>query len=261
MSRRSVSPRVARAREPKGGFIRSVSLPEGRIEKDRYPFTIPAIASLDTLDLHPAVTLLVGENGSGKSTLVEALAVAAGFNPEGGSRNFNFATRNSESSLGQALRLIRNPQRPRTGFFLRAESFYNVSTEIERLDAEPSFGPPLTPAYGGTPLHERSHGESFRALLAHRFKGQGLYFLDEPEAALSPQATMYALHRIHELVTEGAQFVIATHSPILMSYPESYIYLMNDDGIHRQSYAELESVALMRDFLNDPKTFLNQLLQ
>ena len=159
------------------------------------------------------MTFLVGENGSGKSTLVEGVAVAAGLNPEGGSRSFAFATRSSESTLGSALRLGRAPGRERTSFFMRAESYYNVATEVERLDAEPGPGVRLLPAYGGTWAHERSHGQSFLDLLVHRFRPGGLYLLDEPEAALSTQGCMAALTRIHDLVQQGSQFLIATHSP------------------------------------------------
>ena len=182
------------------------------------------------LTLGPGVTFLVGENGSGKSTLVEGVAVAAGLNPEGGSRSFAFATRSSESSLGSALRLGRAPGRERTSFFLRAESYYNVATEVERLDAEPGSGARLLPAYGGTSAHERSHGQSFLDLLIHRFRPGGLYLLDEPEAALSTQGCLAALTRIHDLVQQGSQFLVATHSPVLLAVPGARILEITDDG-------------------------------
>ena len=133
--------------------------------------------------LDSQVTFFVGENGVGKSTLIEALAVAVGFNPEGGTINFNFSTQDSHSELYQYLKIVRGGKRPRTGFFLRAESFYNVATEVDRLEETP--GPSLLASYGGVSLHHQSHGESFMALVENRFGGQGLYILDEPEAALS----------------------------------------------------------------------------
>jgi predicted ATPase len=175
-----------------------------------YPFSIPAIRGLEVLPLHPKVTYLVGENGSGKSTLLEAIAVIMGFNAEGGSTNFRFQTRRSESPLWQTLRIVRGVRRPRTGFFLRAESYFNLATNIEELDREPGLGPPIIDSYGSKSLHEQSHGESFVALMMHRFGTDGLYLLDEPEAALSPLRQMSALARIHQLVLAGCQFIIAT---------------------------------------------------
>jgi predicted ATPase len=173
-------------------FVRLVR--EGVPSFERSPFSIPAIRELDELALDPKVTFLVGDNGTGKSTLVEAIAVTAGFNAEGGSKNFAFASRSSESELHRHIRIARGARRPRDGFFLRAESYFNVATEIERLDAEPG-GAPVIDSYGGLSLHEQSHGESFLALLRNRFGGDGLYILDEPEAALSPnrQLAMLAL--------------------------------------------------------------------
>jgi predicted ATPase len=202
-------------------FVRAISLAREKVKHfDRYPFNIPAIHSLETLDLHPQVTFFVGENGSGKSTLVEAIAVAAGFNAEGGSRNFNFSSRRSESELHMAIRLVRGVRRQKTWYFLRAESYFNVATEIERLDAEPGPAPPIGPAYGPRPLHEQSHGESFLALIENRFSENGFYVLDEPEAALSPQRQLSFLVAMHELARDGnSQFVIATHSPIILAYP------------------------------------------
>jgi predicted ATPase len=213
---------------------------------------------MDRLDLG-TVTYFIGENGSGKSTLVEALAVASGFNAEGGTTNYNFSTRASESPMHRCVRIARGVRRPRTGFFLRAESFFNVATEIERMDAEPSFSPPVINSYGGRSLHEQSHGESFLALVKHRFGDDGLYFLDEPEAALSPSRQLALLGRIHELVTSGSQFVIATHSPIVLAYPGASIYLLSESGIARANYEETEHVTLTRDFLNNKDRFLKQL--
>lgn len=228
---------------------------------DRYPFHLPAIQGLDAIELHPKMTVFVGENGSGKSTLLEAVAVSLGFNPEGGTRNFNFGTRSSHSCLHQYLRVAKGIRRPRTGFFLRAESFLNVATEIEKLDAEPSFGPPVIDSYGGHSLHEQSHGESFLALLMNRFGAGGLYLLDEPEAALSPQRQLAALSRLHDLVLEDSQFIMATHSPILMAYPDAWIYQFSRDGVERVAYQDTEHYQITRNFLSNPERMLRTLLE
>jgi predicted ATPase len=167
-------------------FAIDVSLKRDKVPSfDRYPFCLDAIKDLNRISLHPKVTYIVGENGSGKSTLLEAIAVNMGFNAEGGTKNFRFGTRLSHSELHKYLRIAKGLKRPKDGFFLRAESFFNVATEIERLDEEPG-GPPIIKSYGGRSLHEQSHGESFLALMTERFGGNGIYILDEPEAALSP---------------------------------------------------------------------------
>lgn len=242
-------------------FIQRVSLRRDTVESfDHYPFHLPAVRSLDQLEMHPRVTFFIGENGSGKSTLLEAIAVALGFNAEGGSKNFSFSTRRSHSVLHEHLRIARGFRRPRTGFFLRAESFFNVATEIENLDAEPGPGAPLLPSYGGRSLHEQSHGESFLALLTQRFTGQGLYILDEPEAALSPQRQLAVLARIHELVRDGSQFLIATHSPLLMAYPDACIYQCGTEGVVPVAYDDTEHVRVTRDFLANPARMLQGLL-
>ncbi|WP_338766736.1 AAA family ATPase [Massilia sp. METH4] len=227
---------------------------------DRYPFSLPAVKHLDVLTFHPAVTFIVGENGSGKSTLLEAIAVALGYNAEGGSRNFRFDTRASHSPLHEYVRISRGYRKPRDGWFLRAESFFNVATEIERLDEDPAGGPPVIDSYGGHSLHEQSHGESFMTLLTRRFGGQGLYVLDEPEAALSPQRQLAALQQIHRLVKAGSQFIIATHSPILMAYPDARIYACLPDGLRRTDYEDTEHYQVTLDFLRDPRGALDSLL-
>lgn len=243
------------------GHIYAVRLKRGEVPSfDSYPFSLPAVRHLDVLKLHPAVTFLVGENGSGKSTLLEAIAVAAGFNAEGGSRNFRFETRASHSALHEYLLLDNSLRRPKDGYFLRAESFYNVATEIERLDAE-GIGPRLIDSYGGVSLHEQSHGEAFMALLLGRFGAGGLYLLDEPEAALSPQRQLSALVRIHDLVKTGAQFIIATHSPILLAYPDAHIYACIEDGITLTQYAETEHYQITRAFLANPQRMLDRLFR
>jgi predicted ATPase len=224
-----------------------------------YPYSLPAVRGWDQLKLHDKVTFFVGENGSGKSTLVEAVAVAWGFNPEGGTRNFNFGTRDSHSPLHRHLRLVKTPRRAQDGFFLRAESYFNVATEIERLDAG-GGGPPIVNSYGGTSLHEMSHGQSFMALIDNRFRGHGFYVLDEPEAALSPNRQLAFLARLHELVLQNSQFIVATHSPIILGYPDATIYELTDRGVDLVAYEDLEHVQVTRNFLTRRQTFLNVLM-
>ena len=228
---------------------------------DQVPFSLPAVRNLDTLVLHPSVTFIVGENGSGKSTLLEAIAVALGFNPEGGTRNFNFATRASHSDLHKFLRLSKGIRRPKDGFFLRAESFFNLATNIEHLDEEPAASPPVINSYGGRSLHEQSHGESFFALLMNRFGGKGLYILDEPEAALSPARQMAMISRMHDLIQDDSQFIIATHSPILMAYPDAQIFVLSPDGIKKVRYTETDHFRVTKDFLNNHEKMLKILME
>lgn len=242
-------------------YVSSVSLRRESVDSfDRYPFCLPVVRALDHLEFHPRVTFFVGENGTGKSTLLEAIAVSLGFNPEGGTRNFNFATRSSHSELHKFIRLAKGVRRPKDGFFLRAESFYNLATEIDHLDEGPSFGSLLIDSYGGKSLHEQSHGESFLALMMNRFGGKGIYILDEPEAALSPQRQLAVLSRIHDLVSNDSQFIIATHSPILMAYPEAWIYSCDETGLNRINYYETEHYRVAHDFLSDPERMLHYLL-
>ncbi|MFB9385879.1 AAA family ATPase [Pseudonocardia petroleophila] len=231
-----------------GRFVRYVALDEDAAGTG-YPFDLPVVDGLRRawLTLGPGVTFLVGENGSGKSTLVEGIAVAAGFNAEGGSRSFRFATRSSESSLGRALRVGRAPGRERTSFFLRAESYYNVATELENI------GGGVLDGYGGVSPHDRSHGESFLDLLTHRFHPRGLYLLDEPEAALSTRGCIRALRRIDELVRGGSQFLVATHSPVLLAVPGARILEIGDDGsLTPVRYDDALPVRTTRAFLADP---------
>ena len=243
-------------------YVRHVSLKRENIDSfERYPFSLPSVRSLDTLELHPKITFLVGENGSGKSTLLEAIAVSLGFNPEGGTRNLRFGTRASHSELNEYIRIAKGVRQPKVWFFLRAESFFNVSTEIERLDDAPSFGPPVIDSYGGRSLHEQSHGESFLALMMNRFGGKGLYILDEPEAALSPQRQLAVLSRIHDLINNDSQFIIATHSPILMAYPNAWIYSCSQTGLSRVEYKETEHYQITHDFLANPERMLQLLFE
>ncbi len=241
-------------------LVRATLLREQVPSFSEYPFNIPAIGGLDEIEFTQPVTFFVGENGAGKSTLLEAIAVRLGLNPEGGSRHFRFSTRASHSGLKDHLRLSRSPRRLRDIYFLRAESYFNVATEIEALDDEPAPAPKVIDAYGGRSLHEQSHGESFFALFLNRFRGNGLYFLDEPEAALSPGRQLAFLSRLHELVEKGSQFLIATHSPILMAYPQAAIYLMANGPPQPIAYHDTEHYTVTRNFLNRTGPMLDVLL-
>ncbi|WP_320673085.1 AAA family ATPase [Patulibacter defluvii] len=242
-------------------LVRTVRLPaEVGDERLDHAAAVPAVQALrEGLELDPAVTFLVGENGAGKSTVVEAIAVAAGLNPEGGSSQLQLTTRASHSPLGEQLLLVRGARRPRTDFFLRAESVFTVATELDRLAEEPYAGDVLGP-YGGVSLHARSHGESFLAIATHRFGPDGFYVLDEPEAALSAQNQLTLLRRIHELVRARSQFVIATHSPLLLAYPGARILLCDEHGLRPIAYDDAPSVALTRGFLGAPERFVERLL-
>jgi predicted ATPase len=224
----------------------------GETERD-YTDEVPALRALDRLELDPQVTFLVGENGSGKSTLVEAMAVASKLNPEGGGRTYQFAftTRASHSGLHERLELERAAIAPLNGFFLRAESVFNLATAVESSTMHDVFQ---------RPLHEQSHGESFLDIAVNRLGPRGLYFFDEPEAALSVNGQLALLRRVHELVAEHSQFVIATHSPILLGYPDATIFELHDGGIRRISYDEAPQVELTRAFVEDPRRFLRHLL-
>jgi predicted ATPase len=243
-------------------FLREVSLKREPVpEPERYPFSIPAVRNLGVMQLHADVTFFVGENGSGKSTLLEGIALAMGFGPEGGTRNMRFETASTTSPLFRALKIVRSFSKPKDYYFLRAESFFNVATEIRKLDEEPSYSPPVAPSYGSRGLHEQSHGESFMALLVKKLRGGGLYLFDEPEAALSPNRQMAALSAIHQLVLEGSQLIIATHSPILLAYPRAKILLFDASGISEVKYEDTEHFAVTRDFLNHYPRRLAQLLE
>lgn len=233
-------------------LIRSFTIDDSRIPRGSYLRKIPALKGLRELSFHQNVTLFAGENGTGKSTLLEALAIACGFNPEGGTRNYAFSSRDSHSDLYQAIRLVRGVKKPKHGYFLRAESFYNVATKEEEYSA-----------YGGTPahFHEKSHGESFLAMAREHFTGGGLYFLDEPEAALSAQGQLGLLLKIHECAANGAQFVIATHSPILLALPEAEILNFNDGELRVCSYEETDSYRIYEMFIRNRKQVLKHLFE
>ena len=242
--------RPSPARRAGAPFLHRIeSLPE-KFDPSTYPFNIRAFSHGIDLTLHAKVTFFVGENGSGKSTLLEALAECCGFNPEGGNRDHHRTTFADRSPLALALKLSWYPK-VTEGFFMRAESFYNFASYIEQVST--------LHAYGGKSLHEQSHGESFISLFAHRFE-QGLYILDEPEAALSPQRQLSFLRIVHDLVTPGhAQFLIATHSPILLAFPGAVLFDLDGDRIRETSYRETKHFLLTRDFLSSPERFFKHL--
>jgi predicted ATPase len=228
-------------------YLRSVQIdPRADIDLDRYPFTIPAVRELGVLEPHPDVTFFVGENGAGKSTVLEAIAVALGLPAEGGTKNVH-RQQQEVSPLHRLLRVVKGWRWPRNSYFLRAESLFNVFTYLDELPG------------GGPSFHLRSHGEAFMDVMLG-FRGDGLYLLDEPEAALSPNRQLAALAVIDRLVKEGAQFIIATHSPILLAYPRAKILSFDGTGIAEISYEDTEHYAVTRDFLNHYPRRLEQLL-
>lgn len=218
------------------------------------------LKKLKKIEFTKPVTFFVGENGTGKSTLLESIAVAYGFNAEGGSRNFNFSTYSSYSMLHNYIKLVKGIVRPKDGYFLRAESFYNVATNIEELDKIPSASPKIKESYGGKSLHEQSHGESFLSLILNRFGGDGMYILDEPEAALSPTRQMMLLSQLDNLVNKNSQFIIATHSPILLAYPNADIYQLDEEGIKLVEYKQTDTYNITKQFLDNPERMLKYLL-
>jgi len=244
-------------------YIKSLSINWDHVsetgQNSQHPFDLPIIKLMEDLTFHPQVTYIVGENGVGKSTLIEAIATSYGFNPEGGTKNMNFSTENSHSSLHRYIRLSRSYKAAADGFFLRAETVYNVSSHIDDLDREGS-GPPIINSYGGTSLHKQSHGESFFSIFMHRFSGNGLYILDEPESALSPTRQMAMLRRIDELVKNGSQFIIATHSPIILAYPQAKIYEITPTSLEVVHYEETEHYIISRAFLDNPQGMIRRLL-
>lgn len=234
-------------------LLSGVMIDWDRISPGSYLKNIPAISGMEHLAFTHPVTFFVGENGSGKSTLLEAIAVAYGFNPEGGTKNYSFSTYDSHSELCSAIRLSRGVRRASYGYFLRAESFYNVATKEE----EYSRGP------GGRPqhYHERSHGESFLALAQNSFRENGLYLLDEPEAALSPQRQLTLLLEIARCVKEGSQFIIVTHSPILLGLPGAEILSFDSGPVHPCTYEETDSYQVISMFINNREQVLRRLLE
>lgn len=241
-------------------YIISFELLEEKINSFKeYPFNLPVIKHLkkvEKIELHKNITFFIGENGTGKSTLLEALAIQYGFNPEGGSKNFNFSTQNTHSSLSDVIRIAKGVKKPQDSYFLRAESFYNVASNIDQIEKEDGG---MLGSYGGRSLHEQSHGESFFSLFINRFFGNGFYILDEPEAALSPQRQLAFLVRMHDLVKQNSQFIIATHSPIILSYPNAKVIQISKNGFEEISYKDSEHYSLYKSFLDNPEYMLKKL--
>lgn len=241
-------------------YLRGVTL-QRMPSSASYLHDLPIVRQLckQELTFSAPATFFVGENGTGKSTLLEAIAVAMGFNPEGGGRNFTFSTNDSHSELWECLRTAKSLP-PRDGFFLRAESVYNLASNIDEMDKEPSFDPPIIKGYGGVSLHKQSHGESFLAMVQYRFGDEGLYLLDEPEAALSPMRQLVLLAEMERLVNAKSQLIVATHSPILLSYPRAEIYEFGEGGIVKKAYRDTEHYRITKLFLDNPERMLQKLL-
>lgn len=247
-------------------MLKKITILRERVEDwESYPFSVPAIAGLEELTLKSRLCLLSGENGTGKSTLLEAIAAHYGFGREGGNRNFfNDSTESNHSidALVRALRLSFD-RRTGAGYFLRAESFFNTVSHMDALDKEPSDSPPISAFYGGRSLHTRSHGETFFTLLELKFRRNGLFLLDEPEAALSPQRQLSFIVLMHDVLRKfrDAQFIISTHSPVLLGYPDAQILSFDDGRIHEIEYEQALPLQIVRRFVNDRESFLEELLE
>lgn len=247
-------------------MLHKVTLLRDRVESwERYPFSVPSIRNFTELSLRERVCFFTGENGTGKSTLLEALAVHYGFGAEGGNRNLKADTTESNRSIDPLVRALRLAFNIRTGkgYFLRAESFFNTATLIDRLDSEPGFDAPISTYYGGRSLHTRSHGETFLTLLKCKFQSDGLFLLDEPEAALSPQRQLSFLVLMHDVLRKfkNAQFIISTHSPILLGFPGAQIVSFDGERLIEIGYEETSPAQIVSRFLNCRKAFLEELLQ
>ena len=246
-------------------MLKKITLLRERVEDwTAYPFSVSTIASLPEIEIHSRIVFFAGENGSGKSTLLEGIAGHYGFGPEGGNRNIHHDTTEHNHSTDALIRALRLSFDKRTGagFFLRAESFFNTKTHIDELDKE-FFGPPILPSYGGQSLHTRSHGETFFTLLEYKFQRNGLFLLDEPEAALSPQRQLSLLLLIHDTLRryKDAQFIISTHSPVLLGYPGAQILSFDEGHVHPIAYEETAPMQIVRRFVNDRENFLQGLFQ
>ena len=245
-------------------MLKRITLLRERVEDwTAYPFSVPTIAMFPEINLNSRVVFFVGENGSGKSTLLEAIAGHYGFGPEGGNRNINHDTTEHNHSTDTLIRALRLSFDKHTGagFFLRAESFFNTASHLDNLDKEGGLGPPILPFYGGQSLHSRSHGETFFTLLEHKFTRNGFFLLDEPEAALSPQRQLSFLILLHDTLRrfKDAQFLISTHSPVLLGYPGAQILSFDEGHIHEIPYEESAPMQIVRRFVNDREAFLKEL--
>jgi predicted ATPase len=249
-------------REEREGFYHNITFrPDAEIDHDEFPFTIPAVRDIPKLNLHPAVTMLVGENGSGKSTILEALAIRLGHSEIGGPNDQNFSQRPFDGGLHDTILISRSRyRRPSETFFMRAETVFDFTNQIEtEMLNEPGYGRDFR-RYGGVSLHNRSHGEAFLAIVQNRFADESLFIMDEPEAALSPLRQLTLIKEIDLLVNRGCQFILATHSPILMAYPDATIYQLDQKGIQEVEYTETEHYQLTRAFIQNPQAFLRHLL-
>lgn len=232
-------------------FIQGITIDWNKIEESSYLRDIEAIRGLERLEFTKPITFFVGENGSGKSTLLEAIAVAYGFNPEGGTKNYMFSTYDSHSELCNAMRISKGYRKANWGYFLRAESFYNVATQEEEY---------ADIAHPSEKYHEKSHGESFLEIAQSQLRANGVYIFDEPEAALSPQRQLTLLMEIYECVKRGSQFIIVTHSPILLGIPGAEIMTFDDGFIHSCEYEETDSYQVTEMFINNREQILGRLL-
>lgn len=243
----------------KDRFIREVRIDWSKMNEESYLRQINSLKDVNTVAFNQNITFFVGENGTGKSTMLEGIAVAYGFNPEGGTKNYQFSTYQSHSELHHGISLVKGVKKPKGNYFLRAESFYNVATKTE--DYRDGMDPEIFYArYGGKSLHQQSHGESFLALIHENFTADGIYILDEPEAALSPQRQLTLLIEIERLARQGSQFIIASHSPILLGIPGADILSFDGDGIHPCSYQDTDSYQVTAMFINEREYFLKRLL-
>jgi len=244
-------------REP---FVHNLRIDESYVPTwERYPFNLPAVRGLGNLELHPSVTFLIGENGSGKSTLMEAIAVRMGLSEEGGEGRNPLMHRTPDGGLHDALRLDESRHR-RTAdrFFLRAETVYNLASDLERQE---TFNPAAMDKYGERSLHAQSHGEAFLTIVQNRMRGESFFLMDEPEAALSPTRQLSLLREIDILVRDGCQFIIATHSPILMAYPDAKMYELGEFGVRETTYRETEHYQITKSFLERPEAYLRHLIE
>ena len=232
-------------------FIRGVTIDWKKIDKYSYLRKIKALKGLERLEFKKPITFFVGENGSGKSTLLEAIAISYGFNPEGGTKNYNFSTYDSHSELCDAIRVEKSYRRAKWGYFLREESFYNVATQ------EIAYSDGFTPSEG---YHEQSHGESFLALAQSQLQKDSVYIFDEPEAALSPQRQLTLLKEIYDCANNGSQFIIVTHSPILLGIPNAEILTFDNGKIHACDYEDTDTYQITEMFINHRDQFLERLL-